>query len=293
MRQLIDGIIARHPVKAGAFIVTLYGDVVVPRGGTLWIGNVIETCAAVGISETHVRTAVSRLVSRKRLVGTRRGRRSFYKLDDAAHDEFERASAIIYGRRLNAPSADWTIVALDAVEDKASAGSELARAGFVRLSPAMMASAGDLPDCERVRSDLIVFRAQLMPGQAKALRAFVAEHWPLQEMQADFAAFIKTFAGLVRTAEGDRGQGSLLARLLLVHEFRRLALRDPNLPADALPPDWPGYKARRLFSDLYKALTPAAEGFIAANFVDERGALAAQTPVTRGRLETLQEMWKN
>ena len=51
------------PPRAAAFIVTIYGDVVEPRGGATWIGNLIEICAAVGISETLVRTAVSRLVS--------------------------------------------------------------------------------------------------------------------------------------------------------------------------------------------------------------------------------------
>jgi len=55
MAGVLDGL----SLRAGSFIVTLYGDVVEPRGGRLWMGNIIETCASMGISETLVRTAVS------------------------------------------------------------------------------------------------------------------------------------------------------------------------------------------------------------------------------------------
>ena len=61
----------------GAFIVTVYGDVVVPRGGVLWTGTLIEVCERVGISESLVRTAVSRLVAAHRLRGERLGRHSY------------------------------------------------------------------------------------------------------------------------------------------------------------------------------------------------------------------------
>ena len=38
-------------LNAAAFIVTVYGDIVVPRGGMLWTGTLIDLCARVGISE--------------------------------------------------------------------------------------------------------------------------------------------------------------------------------------------------------------------------------------------------
>ncbi|HEY6919203.1 MAG TPA: PaaX family transcriptional regulator, partial [Tabrizicola sp.] len=36
-------------MSAAAFIVTIYGDVVVPRGGVLWTGTLIDLCSRVGI----------------------------------------------------------------------------------------------------------------------------------------------------------------------------------------------------------------------------------------------------
>lgn len=70
LRLIIDEV----SLKAAGFIVTIYGDVVEPRGGVVWTGNLIETCAAAGISETLVRTAVSRLVAAGQLSGEREGR---------------------------------------------------------------------------------------------------------------------------------------------------------------------------------------------------------------------------
>lgn len=61
--RIIRPILDETPLRAASFIVTIYGDVVEPRGGAIWIGNLIEICAGVGISETLVRTAVSRLVA--------------------------------------------------------------------------------------------------------------------------------------------------------------------------------------------------------------------------------------
>jgi len=108
IRSLVDEFADRRPLRAGAFIVTLYGDAVVPRGGSLWIGNVIEACGAVGISETLVRTAVSRLVAAGRLDGLRIGRRSFYRLTEAARLEFERAAAVLYAAAPAEDATAWT-----------------------------------------------------------------------------------------------------------------------------------------------------------------------------------------
>ena len=82
--------------RAPAFIVTLYGDAIEPRGGTLWMGDLVSCCAEQGISESLVRTAVSRLVAAGKLLGERIGRKSFYRLTDQAQAEFRSASKVLY-----------------------------------------------------------------------------------------------------------------------------------------------------------------------------------------------------
>ena len=59
-------------------------------------------------------------------------------------------------------------------------------------------------------------------------------------------------------AEVDAEEAFLL-RTLLIHDYRRLLLRDPELPDVLLPAEWPGQKARLLCQALYRCLIPASE----------------------------------
>ena len=46
---------------------------------------------------------------------------------------------------------------------------------------------------------------------------------------------------------------------MIIHDQRRLLLRDPELPDVMLPAEWPGQKARLLCKELYRRLAPASE----------------------------------
>ena len=53
-------------------------------------------------------------------------------------------------------------------------------------------------------------------------------------------------------------------RTLLVHAYRRMRLRDPQLPRAVLPGDWPGADAYELARALYRIAAPRAEVFVGA-----------------------------
>jgi len=270
------------PLRAAGFIVTLYGDVVVPRGGEVWIGTVIEACAAVGISETLVRTAVSRLVSAGQLEGWRRGRRSFYRLSDAAQAEFAEASRLIYGppEGGGAP-ARWRFVHLP--EDGAEGRmTQLERAGYARLRPqlAVGVARGAAP------RGLLCFEAEAS-GALGLMAGFAAQAWDLEPHAAAYRAFLARFAAV--EAGALTGTEALAMRLLLVHAWRGVLLRDPRLPPEALPVDWPGHAARALFARLYTALSPAADSLVAARFEGGKGPLPAVNAVLEARAALLAE----
>lgn len=270
------------PLRAGGFIVTLYGDVVVPRGGEVWIGNIIETCAEVGISETLVRTAVSRLVAAGQLQGTRKGRRGYYRLSAGAQAEFAAAARVIYGEEMR---EGWQFVHLP--ESLAEAAvAMLEQQGFARISGQFLAgpAMADLP------SGALPFAA-LPQGDAASLQDFAARYWNLEDHAAAYAAFCRRFQPLeelVSQVASTSGTDALRARLLMVHAFRHVVLKDPRLPADALPPDWPGHAARSLFSRLYRRLSDATDSLVGGHFVTTTGPLAQTTAETEARLALLE-----
>ena len=47
---LIQHFNARTPLRAGSLIVTVFGDCIAPRGGTVWLGSLIEVLSHLGIS---------------------------------------------------------------------------------------------------------------------------------------------------------------------------------------------------------------------------------------------------
>ncbi len=262
-------------LTAGSFIVTVYGDVVVPRGEVLWMGSLIEVCALVGIRENLVRTAVSRLVSAGRLEGERTGRRSFYRLAPEARAEFTQAARLLYSRD-DAP-AGWLIVHAPGLADEALRGQ-----GFARLS-------GDVwvaPD----RGQRVVGAALSLQAAPPEDPATLAACWDLAAIRAGYEGMIARFGGLEgATAAGGRiGAGdALIARLLLVHVYRGVLLRDPRLPEAALPDDWPGFAARRLFRRLYKDLSPDADAAVARLLEGGDRPLPETTPRTEARLFAL------
>lgn len=282
--RLIADFAGRRALRAGSFIVTLYGDVVLPRGGSLWIGNVIETCARVGISETLARTAVSRLVEAGRLAGVREGRRSFYRLTPQAAAEFEAAARVLHGPSRADGDATWTLVALSG-EGRAAALEALARRGFGAASPGLAVKPGDAADAARdalpAGAEAVVFRGA--PEAAEpALASFVAGAWDLAALAERYAGFSARFAPLAEALGAGAAPTpaeSLALRLLLVHDYRHIALRDPGLPPQALPAGWPGVAARALFRTLYDRLTPSAEAFVGEAFVALDGPLG---PPARG-----------
>lgn len=279
----LAGVLGPEPPRAASFIVTVYGDVVEPRGGVLWMGNLIEICASVGLSETLVRTAVSRLVAAGQLQGEKDGRRSYYRLTPAARVDFARAAQLLFGPP--APAQGWVLIA----RPDPAAQARLARDGFVPLGDDLLIG------LDRGRAaDLggIVFRAELVAG-AQDLPAFAAAHWDLGAHGQAYRDFVARFAPLsAALAQGRRlvAQDCLVARLALVHGYRLALLHDPRLPVAALPADWPGAVAQRLFADLYLALSDGADSYLGARLTTAEGPLPPVTEATRARLAALRAL---
>jgi phenylacetic acid degradation operon negative regulatory protein len=268
-----------EPPRAASFIVTIYGDVVDPRGGVLWIGNLIEVCAAVGISESLVRTAVSRLVAAGQLAGERAGRRSFYRLTPEARAEYLGASRVLFAPE--PPATAWLFLP----RPDSDLENRLLREGFSLAGGFLLG-----PD-RKVAADIPgpVFRAEIASG-LEDLPEFAGKHWDLSAIDADYRAFLDRFtSGLDALRSGTQvcDRDALLLRLMLVHDYRTVLLRDPRLPLAALPQGWAGESARTLFADLYCALSDQCGRDISRHLLSDAGHLPEETETTRKRLQTI------
>ncbi|MCA1371005.1 PaaX family transcriptional regulator [Bradyrhizobium sp. BRP14] len=282
--QHLGHLLKDFPVKAASFIVTLYGDVIEPRGGTVWIGNLIETCREVGITETLVRTAISRLVAAGQVSGAREGRRSYYRLTPVAQAEFAKAAGVLYGPQVPAkwqfvlvsgPAADETMQILE-------------RDGFARVGPRLVVGTHQAP--RKLPGRTAVFDADVSVDNG-GLKEFAGEAWNLPlvaDKYREFSSRFGKFAAQVGDCTALSSTVCLVARLLLVHQYRLIMLKEPRLPQAALPLEWPGEEARKLFAQLYLRLSTKADPHIARRFKSDTGPLPQITPEIDQRLTFLQ-----
>ena len=87
-QALVDEFSSRPTVRAGSLIITVFGDAIAPRGGTVWIGSLIRVLRDFGISERLVRTSVFRLTRDDWLEAEQVGRRMARSLDDEFARDF-------------------------------------------------------------------------------------------------------------------------------------------------------------------------------------------------------------
>src|SRR5258708_22473962 len=94
----------REPSRTGSIVITVFGDAIVPRGGSVWLGTLLEFFEQLDIDASVVRTAMSRLTADGWFERNRIGRNSFYRLVQSGRQTFDIATKHIYGP----PATDLT-----------------------------------------------------------------------------------------------------------------------------------------------------------------------------------------
>ncbi len=273
-----------EPSRSGSIIITLYGDAVVPRGGTLWLGTILELFAAMEIGGNVVRTAMSRLAADGWLERVRVGRNSFYRLAGKGDAIFTAAAQRIYDMRNPAWDGTFAVAVLDGTAREADR-TALEAAGYAALAPGVLLALAPepIPDAS---DGVIRLRATTDAPSAQRLARQV---WLPEALEAGYRRFLTAFAPLRDALAGGvalSDQDALLARLLLIHEYRRLVLRDPRLPDALLPPAWPGQAARQLCAALYPALLAGSERWLDDHALNECGRLPPPDAALRDRFNS-------
>src|SRR5260370_2307643 len=86
----------REPSRTGSIVITVFGDAIVPRGGSVWLGTLLEFFGTIDIDSGVVRTAMSRLAADGWLERSKVGRNSFYRLVKKGRQTFDAATKHIY-----------------------------------------------------------------------------------------------------------------------------------------------------------------------------------------------------
>ncbi|GAB2688349.1 PaaX family transcriptional regulator [Thalassiella azotivora] len=254
--------------------------------GLWWreLGGWVPTSAAVtllrdaGVAAPSARTSLSRLRTRGLLAAERRDGVAGYRLVDEAHPMLARGDRRIYGYRPMAPGDPYMLVVFSVPEAQRSLRhrlrTHLTWLGCGSVAPGTWIGPGHLVEETlqvlgevELAEYVTVFRAD-PPVVAGTLADAVARWWELDVIAGHHAAFLAVAHPLDErwhaTADGpaDGPTGSdaqaYADHLRVVDAWRSIPYLDPGLPADLLPPDWPGAEGVRVFASLSARLRDRA-----------------------------------
>jgi len=280
------------PPRAKSLVVTVWGDALAPHGGAVWLSGLIRLLEPLGLNERLVRTSVYRLARDGWLASRQAGRRSLYRLTAQGRRRFESAYRRIYAAPSDAWDGHWDLIV------SRSPGSgvqrerfrrELAWEGFGAIAAgvyARPARPGQTAPAEIVGAldrslDVVLLRGREAAPSAVPLESLLRQYWDLASLDAGCRRFIGRFRRVVEIFRDDPipdpGQ-CFVVRTLLIHEYRRVTLHDPQLPPAMLPARWRARDAYALCRDFYRLTHRCAEQHLAATLQTGSGPLPAAAP---------------
>jgi phenylacetic acid degradation operon negative regulatory protein len=253
-------------MQARSALFDLYGDHLRHRGGVAPVAALVRMLAPLEIAAPAVRTAVSRMVRQGWLeaVGTDSGRG--YGLTDRATRRLDEAAARIYRQRpVEVWDGCWSIAITSHSADRTTR-ERLSRAmeylGYRRLqadtwiAPRPAPELGSVVEAEGLT--VTAFHGAHVGEQAELVRRLFRP----TEIAEAYRSWLDLARTLVEGSDANDPERAFAVRSELLHEWRKFLFRDPGLPRELLPADWPGTDAAAYFDAESARLLPAAAKFV-------------------------------
>lgn len=279
IQQIIDSVVKNETLSGTSLISTIFGDSVLHRGGNISLASLIQLLELFGFNDRAVRTSVFRLVKNDWLCSDKIGRTSFYRITDSSRSTYLQAEQRINNDQMKEWDHYWDLILMSSLdtENKALLKKELEWLGFANISTNLMA----YPGCNRIElqrllvdlnmsEQVVVFKAetlQLFNNSVDTIGRMLRTNWPIDELRQRYLQFLDIFReiGVLLMQENEQLEPvqAFQIRTLLIHYYRRILLKDPALPLELLPTDWPAISARTLSMNIYKKVfEPADEYFL-------------------------------
>ncbi|MEU0560703.1 PaaX family transcriptional regulator C-terminal domain-containing protein [Dactylosporangium sp. NPDC006015] len=255
-------------MQARSALFDLYGDHLRPRGGRAAIAALVRLLAPLGIAPPAVRTAVSRMVRQGWLHPLRLPTGPGYGITPKAARRLDAAGARIY--RTPTGDAGWDgrfdLITLDPPQHRGARAKLVANLGFlgygaIDASTWIAPRPGEGVDALLVEAGVRYDRfsaAHVAGGEQLVTRA-----WDLRAIGEAYEQFVTDLTPLVSTlGPGTDDERAYAARFTLVHAWRAFLFRDPQLPPELLPQQWPGTAAAAFFDRHAGRLRPAADRYV-------------------------------
>lgn len=280
-------------ISSTTLVFTFFCDVVTQHGGEIWLGSIIHALAPLGINERLTRTAVFRLVQDGWLESRKQGRRSYYRLTQTGQNYYQRAAKRIYTSSRPDWDGVWTLLFVSLVpeEKRDSLHRGLSWLGYGRMAAGVYAlPCNDRPPLDELLADLelqdSIVHMQAQAENAETLQKLVMARWKLRKLRQRYEEFTTQYQNARKLLHGKNppgGHSMFLLRVLLMHEYRRILLSDPELPVAMLPADWEAYAAQSLTSEIYRDLATQTAKWVNRELLNADGNMKGGSGILKTR----------
>lgn len=276
-------------ISSKSHLVTVFGDIMSVHGEWVWLGSLIEALQGLGYSERLVRTSVFRLVQDDWLQTEKVGRRSYYSYTETAKRHNEKAARRIYAPDFPDWDGHWLIVIPAYVTEPklTQFRRQLDWLGFSPLASGVYAhpsfeqqSLEETIEELALSDSVVIFTSKTLDqSSAGVLKQLAHDRWNIKQLESDYQQFLTVYQPLLQQLQSDEpsDQQAFLLRTLLVHEYRRILLKDHELPEDMLPEAWAGFAAHDLVKQMYGVLAAPSNRYITQTLKNAQGLLPEET----------------
>lgn len=277
-------VIQIQETRPQALLLTFFGGHVLGRGVRVATGSVLEVLARLGVSEHAARSTLNRMSDHGLLRRHRLGRKAYLGLTPRSREILHDGDVRIWRIGVVNEHWDgtWTLLGFTVPESlrrqRHLLRSRLMWAGFgglqggLWIAPSPVDVAAVLEGIEAAEH-VKVFQARAMaPTDVTEL---VHSAWDLSGIAKLYQQFLERWD----TDPSDPAD-ALSRQLQMTAEWLQILRRDPRLPIQHLPSDWPAARAQQLFRHRHAELEPAARA-IAVDVLDtvaDEGANEREEP---------------
>jgi phenylacetic acid degradation operon negative regulatory protein len=258
IEPMIQNLHANGRLRVWTLVVTILGDVVQPRGGVISMSDLLTLTDHMSIDSGAIRTALSRLLKEKWVVGKKTGRTSSYAFGPKGLETFEPASERIYASVSSDDTNEWLLAVLPPRRAKERQSMQ----DTLKKTSALQTTAGLALWPKKTAPDMGMLNAMeclCFEGTLQNIPAWLKSELAPPEAEIVVQKFIEKYNSLRDLPPDLTALDAMIARILMLHDWRRLVLRYAPVPQVLQPEHWSMPQAHRLVMDCYNGLVRESE----------------------------------
>lgn len=260
-------------VKPTQLLLAFFGEFVLDRADREQMPArvIIDVLGHFGVTESNVRVTLGRMVKSGLLVTVRTGRTTAYTLTEHAVEVLrDGASRVRADEPFGRPGSVWTLLSYSVPEARRGlrhqVRSRLQWFGFGRVRDGLWIAPGEVDVAhvlDEIAGDDVVAFAFAGHPIGEASTELVSAAWDLDALRADHEGFVARWSSTATA-----GQDPLAAQVAMYADWLELLRRDPGLPAEFLPGDWPASRSVETFRAASRRRADAADARL-QHLIDE------------------------